>query len=301
MNPINLHKRILLICITGIALTIIWAILAPYISNYIIDEILAVSSLSICFLICTFLVSYTLSRPDNLRFRKLSRMSVYFYPVLCILFVLGFLNIDLGVFSYLVIMFVLFLSVFPLMNFFVFSEPTSLKSTIVLIALFSAAVLMKRYHIMFAGVLLTFSLTFGAISFYIFGLRCLFLPEKAPYLKNIAFFSSITVVLSFLGLLFKTQHWPLGGFLVNSGQVSLIGLTLIVLFTLPSSGYADWKTYQKKILLRLLLPWIVVFLLFTLRYLLPEVNQIIWGANKEITRIPFDMSDYQIIMKNGLK
>jgi hypothetical protein len=301
MNPITLHKRILLICITGIALTIIWAIAAPYISNYVIDEILAISSLSICFLICTFLVSYTLSRPEKLRFRKLSRISVYLYPVLCILLIIGFINIDLSIFSYLVLMVVLFLAVFPLMHFFVFSEPTSLKSTIVLIVFFSVGVLMKRYHLPLAGTVLTLSLTFGAISFYIFGIRCLFFPDKAPYLKNIAFFSSITVVFSFLGLLFKLQHWPLGNFLVNSGQISLIGLTLIVLFTLPSSGYADWKTYQKKILLRLLLPWILVFLLFTLRFLLPEINQIIWGANKEINHIPFHMSEYQVILKNGLK
>jgi hypothetical protein len=294
MNAVKIFKTVRLIFLAGILLTIGVALILNFFSKYTTDEISVIVFTAFYILFCPLYVSYLMANYENKLLKRISKVSLIVYPVMSLIIIIVLVNMEFSWYSMLGIISILFLSVVPLAWFFVYAPVTSLKGTIIIIAIFSVAVFMKSNHIPLAGIFLTLSLTFGAIAFYSYGIRCLFIPEKANYLKTIAVLCGTTVALSFLGLLFKTQHWPLGSFLLDSGQYSLIIGTLIVLFTLPSAGYADWKPDHKRILLRLLLPWILIFLLFVLRFLLPDVHKVVWGSNSVRVYDPFGMSEYQV-------
>ena len=97
------------------------------------------------------------------------------------------------------------------------------------------------------------------------------------------------------------QHWPLGGILMYSSNILLPLATIVILLTLPSSGFIEWKSLHKRIMLRLLLPWTLIFFLFLLCYLLPEVDSIVWTRDVVQSSTGFDMPDYDIELKNDLE
>ena len=137
----------------------------------------------------------------------------------------------------------------------------------------------ERCHIYYSGLILVMILAFFIIGCLMFGIRCLYLGEKNNYFKNVAFGMSFIITIFFMALLWKLQHWPGGNLLLYSSNILLPLATIIILLTLPTSGFIEWKTFHKRILLRLLLPWTLIFLLFIFRYLLPEVHNIIWTSD----------------------
>jgi hypothetical protein len=187
-----------------------------------------------------------------------------------------------------------------LIRIFLLSDPVSLTSTFLFVSLFLAGILFKRFHLPLAGTILTVSLGILSFGSFVYGIRCLYLAENLTFLKYVGFLGSCVFTFSFLGLLFKLQHWPLGNLFVNIANYSFVLGTIIVLLTLPSSGFLDWKPFHKKMLRRLLLPYILIFFLFVLRFLLPEVNTFIFTKPPPENQTGFEMTDYPVENRNGL-
>jgi hypothetical protein len=165
---------------------------------------------------------------------------------------------------------------------------------------------LKRNHLFGAGYALTVGCGLLSIGSFMFSIRCLFLSENQAYFRNITFFGGIILSLSFLGSLFKLQHWPGAGPLLMTSLVLLILGTVFLLFTLHSSGIIEWSSAFKRIFVKILIPWAFIFFIYFSRFLIPDLYDLIWSPNAkrtesaETTITGFGMKDYEIEKKNGL-
>ena len=175
---------------------------------------------------------------------------------------------------------------------------------ILFIILIMTGLFMKRQHWPLAGMTITgFTLLLSAGCF-MFGLRCLFLGGKMTYFRNVTFFGGIFTAIAFMGQLFKIQHWTGAGPLVITGFTGLILGSIYVLITLHSSGYIDWQPLHKKVLRKILIPWTFIFFMYISRYMVPELNTLIWTPDvtrKKLSSYGFMMKDYSVEEKNGIK
>lgn len=299
MDQKVLHKRIKIFSLVIGSFALIGTVIG-FLPKFI-D--LPISPISILFLILSIMslaTSYAIIYVEKKWIRKAAKYNLFVYPVLTFAGIMLLIGTNSSFLFIVILSVIIILTIIFLIQIFIFSDPVSLTSTIILISLFIIGMLIKRFHLPFAGTLLTISL--GLLSFggFSYGIRCLYLGQNISFLKYVGFLGSCVFTFSFLGLLFKLQHWPLGNFFVNIANFSFVLGTLIFLLTLPSSGFMDWKPFHKKVLRRLLLPYILIFFLFVLRFLLPEVNNFIFTPTPSGNVTGFEMSDYPVENKNGL-
>lgn len=298
---LTLHKRIKIFSLIAVIISVPGTVVGLLL-KFSFFEVLAVASMLPAFSLISVITSYAIIYQDKEWIRK-SRKYVLLICLISsiasvaalIIFFKSTLAIVLAALALFVVILLL------LIYIFVFSDPVALKWSIVFILMITFSIIIKRFHLPLAGTLLTISLLLFGMGCFIYGIRCMFLAEKVSYLKYVSFFGSCIITVSFLGLLYKLQHWPGGDILIKIGNISLIIGTLIVLLTLSSSGIINWKPFHQKILKRLLLPWIFIFSLFIIRFMLPELNTIIWQPDRVLVApFGFNMSDYEIENKNGL-
>src|SRR4030043_487292 len=127
-------------------------------------------------------------------------------------------------------------------------------------------------------ILIVFAM-FISVGSFMFGIRCLFLAENITYFRNVSFWGGCVISIAFLGQLFKLQHWAGAGIFSIMCLIFLIIGTLYFLLTLHSSGFIDWKPFHKKILRRILIPWTFIFILYISRFMVPDLNHIIWSPD----------------------
>ena len=231
-----------------------------------------------------------------------AKYSVFLLPFLLIIFLISyyFSNNESAMIlpSIILSLFILI----ALTQIFLYTDAVSLAGNIVFILLIIVGIIFKRNHWPLGGWIITFGSVMMIIGNFMYGIRCLFLADKIPYLKNVSFLGCCILSIAFLGQLFKLQHWAGAGTLVIAGFSLLIVGTMFILLTLHSSGFIDWQPFHKKILRRILLPWVFIFILYISRYMVPELNSLIWSPNidKKVATYGFKMSDYTIDNKNGL-
>jgi hypothetical protein len=303
-----LHKRITIISVIIMVLaTLAEIVLVLLIKSgrfHFSFDISGVSTawvLLMTFSVIALLTSYSIINKEKSWIRKTAKYTLYVSPL-----ILTGLAIGLEITNNIILLIVLGIlmvvaTAFTLMPIFVFANPVNLTSTIIFLSLIIVSILLKRFHFFLAGICLTVSLGIFSLGSYMYGIRCLYLAEKNRFLKYVAFLGSCVVTIFLMGLLFKVQHWALNPFLVSTGQISLVLGTIVVLLALPSSGFVEWQPLHKKILRRLIFPWALIFLLFIIRFLLPEVDAIIWPRQTKSAEIGFGMDDYTIENKNNLK
>jgi hypothetical protein len=302
-----LHKRIKIISISLMILMTLAAFIGIGITfesnNELSFNIFGTWTAIIIFPIISIITSYLIIHPEKIRIRKITRYALYISPVILIasgfgLFLLGNNTIP----KIFIVIIMVIIIILALLQIFIISSAISITSTIIFLSFIIIGILFKRLHLPLAGAILTLSLMLFGLGCYMYGIRCLYLSEKNRFLKYVMFFGNLVVTISFVGLLFKMQAWPGGNFLISTSRFSIVIGTISVLLMLPSSGFIDWQPFHKKILQRLIFPWALVFLLFIIRFLLPEVDAFIWerGTNRKITH-GFSMKDYTIENKNNLK
>lgn len=295
----SLHRKILII-----SLIIIFIALSGIATGLFIYQRLNLVAFSIMLgtsPLIAIVISYGYKNQERKSLRKLAKYSLIFYPVLlaAIVPVLMFLFDH----TLIVIPAVLILSVFTLlalMHIFLFADPGNLSSTIIFLSVIFLSIFYKRYHLPLASLFISLSLFLFCLGIFIYGIRCLFLAGKNTYLKYITFFGSCFISISFCALLFKLQRWPGGDMLRTFSNYSILIGTVVVLLTLSSSGYIEWQPLHRKIFRRVLLPWIFIFALCIMQFLLPGISSKIWGASVEQKPDSFQMHDYTIENKNGL-
>ncbi|MCX6253961.1 MAG: hypothetical protein NTV31_05720 [Bacteroidia bacterium] len=298
----KLHKRIRIFSLVAVIISVAGTVVG-LLFNFNLNEILAVTGLLPVFSFISIITSYAIIYQEKNWIRKATKYTLVICPVCLIASVAALILLN-NTSTLLIVIVVLTISVLILLlliHGFIFSDAVALKWSIAFILMITFAIILKRFHLPLAGFLLTLSLSLFGIGSYIYGIRCMFLAEKVTFLKYVSFFGSCIISVSFFGLLYKLQHWPGGDVLVKIGNISLVIGTLIVLLTLSSSGIISWEPFHKKILKRLLLPWIFIFSLFIIRFLLPELDRIIWKPDRVVVApYGFEMSDYDIENKNGL-
>lgn len=304
----NLNRRIKIISLISMILFTLVASAGIIILNsdffefeFIFEEVAISWSIAMMFPVISLITSYSILHKEKTFIRRTARLIFYSYPIVLVSSFFGIMTLSNTFLMLAVIVLFLFLSVVTLMHIFVFSDPADLTGTIVFIVLIIGSIILKRYHINYSGFFISLILAMFTMGCFMYGIRCLYLAEKNNYLKYVAFGGSFIITIFFMGILWKMQHWPLGDTLMYSSNILLPLATIVILLTLPSSGFIEWKSFHKKILLRLLLPWTLIFLLFLLRYLLPEVDSIVWTRDVVQSSTGFDMPDYDIELKNDLE
>jgi hypothetical protein len=295
----SLHRKILII-----SLVIMFLALSGIATGLFIYQSLNLVAFSVLFgtfPLIAIVISFGFKNQERKSLRKLAKYSYVFYPVLLVAIV----PVLMFLFDHTLIMItaVLILFVFTLlalMHIFLFADPGNLLSTIIFLLIIILSIFYKRYHLPLASIFISLSLFLYCLGIYIYGIRCLFLAGKNSYLKYITFLGSCFIAISFCALLFKLQRWPGGDLLRAFSNYSILIGTVVVILTLSSSGYIDWQPLHRKIFRRILLPWILIFALTIMQFLLPRITTIVWGANVERKPNSFQMYDYTIENKNGL-
>jgi hypothetical protein len=288
----SLHRKIVLFSLILIVIS-----LAVIVAGIIIDTFSTVIFVFVLgFSLIALISSFALKYQSERQVRNIAKYSLYVLPVFIVLSSFA----PYESFLYPVIMIVTILIAIAAMIFiFLYSSAESLSGVIVLLIISIIGIFFKRNHFFFSGVILSTSIMLISAGSFMFGIRCLYLSDKINYFRNITFIGSCILSVAFLGQLFKLQHWIGAGLLLAVGFSSLIIGTLYLLITLHSSGYIDWQPSLKKIFRKILIPWAFIFLLYISRFMVPELNALIFSPNPKlkelnISEYGFGMKDYNI-------
>src|SRR4030042_810109 len=278
----TLHKRIILI---SVLVMILFSLVA--ISGFImlksgrfefdfgVVDLLISWAVCMVFPVMSISTSYAIYHAEKTKIRKAVKFIFYLYPLTMILSVSGLALLSNTILVVtLSIMLVLF-SIVALTHLFVYSDAGKMTSTIVFTILIIISIILRRYHFNYSGLIISLILFTFIMGSFMFGIRCLYLGERNKYFKNVTFWSSLIITLIFMAMLWKLMHWPGSTLIFYTANIAQPLATIIFLLTLPSSGFIEWKTLFKKIIMRLLIPWTLTFLLFIFYFLLPEVHNII--------------------------
>jgi len=183
-----------------------------------------------------------------------------------------------------------------------FSPERSTRRIFILLLFMVVGFFMKRQHWPLAGILITLTLGVLAFGSIIHGIHILQKHKENLYFRIIGSLCFLLIALQSLATLFKFQHWPGAGVFIVMAAVPTLVMTLLVLITLPGSGFINWKKEQQLILTRkILIPWIFFLLFMGIKTLLPiPVQQRIFEADVTITT-PFNMTPYDVKPKEGME
>ncbi len=295
MEP-ALHRKILLVSLIVGIISVAGAvigILLKFFESIVFAFLFGYSLLAI-------VSSYTIKYQGLSWARKGAKYSLLLIPFFVFAVVYLTLTADLTAVVWILISVLILLTILTLIHLFLYTNSISLTATIVLLIFSVVGIFFKRNHWPLAGTIIVCSSFLMSAGSFMFGIRCLYLAEKNSYFRNVTFLGSFALSVAFLGQLFKMQHWAGAGGLLIVGFAGLILGTLYILLTLHSSGFIDWQPLYKKIFRRILIPWIFIFLLYISRFMVPELNTLIFSpgsavkTQKLISPYGFGMKDYSI-------
>lgn len=250
------------------------------------------------------IIMFSIRYHDRKWLKRISKNSVYLLPVVSIVFYFLLDLIDsspiwIGIF---VVCLIIILILLDLIYIFILREAGDIKGILVLLIFIVISIVMQRFDFSLSAIedlFLPGFVVLTAAGMYMFGLRCLFMVEKNGYLKSVAFLAcTLTAFGSFLFLL-RTQGETID-ILELVYIVPAFLLTMIVLLSLPISGYIHWSLLHKRILKKIVYTSVFFLLIFSFRYLYPDFfKQIVLKQEKEIPE--FNLNDYKIPDKNGLE
>ena len=251
------------------------------------------------FPLSSIIALYAMKLKDKSWARKTAKYSLFALPVPIALVIHLISTSGFPLVNIILIVIVVLFFLLTWVQLFIYADATSLSGVIIILILLVAGIFMKRNHLLYSGLIISVSSMFISLGSYMFGIRCLFLSENITYFRNLSFSGGCIIAIAFLGQLFKLQHWAGADIFLTIGLVFLIIGTLYLLLTLHSSGFIDWKPFYKKILRRILIPWTFIFILYISRYMVPELNTIIWSpdtfvTNRTVPDYGFGMKDYTL-------
>ncbi|MCF8226791.1 MAG: hypothetical protein K9J30_13010 [Bacteroidales bacterium] len=176
--------------------------------------------------------------------------------------------------------------------------PVTIQLTLVIIGLF-----FKRMH--WPGG--TYALTIGLISlstghFFLMA-KIYYTALKSNYFRIVGSVGSLFIAIMSLGATFKIMHWPGANMFLKISLVPSIIFTLIVLVTLPGSGYIKWKKEYKRIFAnKLLIPWIFFLVLTLITTVLPrDLSSKFFYSERRQNKQIFEMTPYEPAQKEGME
>jgi hypothetical protein len=130
-----------------------------------------------------------------------------------------------------------------------------------------------------------------------FGIRSLFIVQKNNYL---------IILTSWVCLLVFLVSWEIIWINPDNAQITLVIYsilifltTILVLFSLPFSGYVQWSEMHKKLLKKLIIPWVFVLLIVSFRFIFPDLGKVLF-RDKQNDFQEFGMRDYELMKMDSL-
>jgi hypothetical protein len=202
-----------------------------------------------------------------------------------------------GIGEVIPIFILLLLMIAVVIKVFVLPPPDSSKGMLLILVFVIGSLVLKRFYKYGTEEAIIFGmLTFGP-GVYIYGIRVFMVTDTNRYLGIISLLASLLVCLISIEIVSITPSQKNMSLAVFACLVFL--LTLYVLFTLPRSGFFEWTQMHKKIFRKMLIPWIFIILIISVRFLFPELNTVVFKARTNEFQ-EFYMRDYKIPDKNGL-
>jgi len=228
---------------------------------------------------------------------KLEKRILLFLVILLVLIIPG---VVFEIFPLVIVPSVMILLFLGILVFF--SPKRSMRRILILLFFAVVGFAMKRQHWPGTGPIITLTLSILTAGSFLHGIYILKKHKENLYFRIIGSFCSLLIALQSLATLFKFQHWPGAGLFAYSAGIPTLITTLLVLITLPGSGFINWKKEQQHILTRkILIPWVFFLLFMALKTLLPvPVQQRIFESDVTI-KVPFNMTPYDIEMKDGME
>jgi hypothetical protein len=140
---------------------------------------------------------------------------------------------------------------------------------IYLIISFSIGIIFKRYHLPFAGVILSVSTFLLAIFSIANSIRFQIIFKQNPFLRWFGLMICLVTMFFFTGFLFRIQHWSaqVGDTFGYIGSLLFLISVLGMVFTLPNSNFLDWTLIERKIFFRVIVvSMIFLFVFLTIIY-----------------------------------
>jgi hypothetical protein len=184
----------------------------------------------------------------------------------------------------------------------IMNEKRIILNISILIVLLLLGIQMKRWHWPGAGITITLALVSMAMGYFFMAFNNLYTIKNNRYLRIVSTIASFFLFIMALGTVFKFQHWPGAGIMIQISLLPSIIFTMIVLVTLPGSSYIQWEKKHKILFSKkLLIPWIF-FMLFTASVLLlpRNITRQLFSADSD-AKAPFAMKTYDIEQKDGLE
>lgn len=290
---------IFLLSLGGILITSI----IPY--SRTIDKIQIIIALVLVLSILNVIVLISIRYHERKWLKLTSRVSLYALPVCTIVpYILSnytnYLNSNLVETVFVVL--IIILTPFALIYLFIIREASDLVGILILISLVIISVILQQIDIFLNIVeefLLPIFVILTAAGMYMYGLRCLFILGKNIYLKVVAYIACTLIAFGGYAFLFKV----LNGQAVILELVYFIPaflLTLIVLLSLPISGYIHWNSLHKSILKKIMVSWMFFFIIFSVRFVFPDLFKVMTIKDNKPSYY-FRMNEYELQNKNGLE
>jgi hypothetical protein len=140
---------------------------------------------------------------------------------------------------------------------------------IYLLISFSIGILFKRYHLPFAGVILSSSTFLLAIFSIANSIRFQIIFRHSSFLRWFGLMICLVTMFFFTGFLFRIQHWSaqVGDTLGYIGSLLYLISVLGMVFTLPNSNFPGWTLIDRKIFFRVIVvSMIFLFVFLTIIY-----------------------------------
>jgi hypothetical protein len=185
---------------------------------------------------------------------------------------------------------------------FIIRYPDELKGILALLLLIIICVVWSRLKFSISIVedlLLPGFILLTAAGIYMLGVRCLFIIEKNRYLKVISYIACTLTAFGCFVFMLKMQGNEFS-IMELIYFIPAFLLTLIVLLSLPVSGYVTWTSLQKRILKKIAIAWVFFLIIFSVRYIYPDLfNSMIFRQKPEPPE--FWLEDYNVPNNNGLE
>jgi hypothetical protein len=256
---------------------------------------------------------FSLKYSERKWLRNIARFSLY---ALILTLIAGYLlndyintfpfNTPIKIFLIVLFFTLVFLScLFTPIYIFLLKEAGEIKDVLVLLLLIVISLVLVRIFFYntdigeyLFGAFMALTILTGC-GIYMYGVRCLLKVEKNRYLKIVSYLACLFI--AFGSIVFAAIMSSEGVYALELIYfIPAILLTLTVLLSLPISGYVNWTSLHKKILKKIMISWLFFFLIFSVRFIFPEYFKI-FEYKADQPSYQFDMKDYELQNKNGLK
>lgn len=291
----------LIVLVLSIAAIILLSIITY---SKIVDKLQLLTAIVMVLSGLNFFVLFSIRFLDRKWLKKVTLISIFVLPPFAFgVFYLGSKTnvLDSGLAAIPAIVLLCLLIISSLVYVFIIRKIGEMRGIVVLLVFIVISILMQRMNIsssLINMIIVPGFILLTAVGLYMYGISCLLAINKNRFLKTVSFLAcTITAFGSFIFFLKMT-----GEKVDNIELVYFIPafvMTLVVLLSLPISGYIRWNSLHKRIFKKIAIAWVFFLLIFSIRFVYPDFfKQMVLREYKEYPE--FYLRDYEIPSKNGL-